>query len=523
MMDWIAQRLANTQRRALGNVQLLEPWALQPQLGLDELGNPVPYVDLSGTDVVAQEINRLLAPVPAVAAALGWGAQQMAQQQTQAQAQGQPAPTAPQPPTVPAFTPPPQLQGLPLPPPPQLPQPPKPLTETLTPYPQLPPFEAPRREWQDVVAQVLAGIINPDILPFATQAFEKAYQERVAEARDRYERAAANALQAWQARRQAELADAQAQQQHQQQLAQLQNQYQQNVYQTQAQNIQAQNEQALRNWQAQQAYNQWAYEQQWRAYDKEEQRRMQEEQKRADRELRQELQRNQMGLSMYNSLMSYAQKPTLTASERQTALAAIPALKSVLPTEFHSYLDALGQTIKAKPSVPELKRSDDLEIAREKLQQGWAKIKQGEQQLALARQRMSQGSNKDAWTALKEVRLQAEQARDNIRQINESLGRTIDNLYTGRREPAIQGPERENLIRQRAQLEQRLQRLEQQQEMLERELLFGQPAPQPQPKPQPQPQPNQQPKQQPKQQQKPPAQSVPKQGTLPSGRKFVVE
>jgi len=523
MMDWIAQRMANTQRRAIGNVQLLQPWAMQPQLGLDALGQPLPYIDISKDDAVAQELNRLLAPVPAVAAALGWGAQQLAQQQQAAQAQGQPAPAAPQPPTIPPFAPPPQLKDLPLPPAPQLPEPPKSLVETLTPYPQLPPFEAPKRDWQDVAAQVLAGIINPDILPFATQAFEQAYQQRVAEARDRYERAAANALNAWQARRQAELADAQAQQQYQQQLAQMQNQYLQSQYQTQLANIQAQNEQALRNWQAQQQYGQWAYEQQWRAYDKEEQRRMQEEQKRADRELRQELQRNQMGLSMYNSLMSYAQKPTLTASERQTALAAIPALKSVLPTEFHSYLDALGQTIKAKPSVPEKKLDIDLMKAQAAIQQGWQRIRQGEERLALARQRMSQGSNKDAWTALKEVRLQAEQARDNIRQIDQALGRTIDNLYTGRREPAIQGPERENLIRQRAQLEQRLQRLEQQQEMLERELLFGQPAPQPQPKPQPQPQPNQQPKQQPKQQQKPPAQQVPKQGTLPSGRKFVVE
>jgi len=496
MMDWISQRMANTQRRAIGNVQLLEPWALQPQLGLDVFGNPLPHVDLSKDDVVAQELNRLLAPVPAVAAALGWGAQQMAQQQTQAQAQGQPAPPQQvQPPSIPAFTPPPQLKDLPLPPAPQLPEPPKSLVETLTPYPQLPPFEAPRREWQDVAAQVLAGIINPDILPFATQAFEKAYQERVAEARDRYERAAANALQAWQARRQAELADAQAQQQYQQQLAQIQNQYQQAQYQAQLANIQAQNEQALRDWQAQQAYNQWAYEQQWRAFDREEQRRLQEAQKQADRELRQELQRNQMGLSMYNSLMSYAQKPALTAAERQTALAAIPALKSVLPKEFHSYLDAIGQTIKAKPSVPELKLDVDRKKVEAAIQQGWAKIKQGEQRLALARQKAQQGNNKDAWTALKEVRLQAEQARDNIRQINESLGRTIDNIYTGRREPAIQGQERENLIRQRSQLEQRLQKLEQQQEMLERELLFGQPAPQPQPQAQPKQQ-QQQPKQQ---------------------------
>jgi len=502
MMDWIAQRLANTQRRALGNVQLLEPWALQPQIGLDALGQPLPYIDPTKDDVVAQEINRLLAPVPAVAAALGWGAQQMAQQQTQAQAQGQPAPTAPQPPTVPAFTPPPQLQGLPLPPAPQLPPPPQPLAETLTPYPQLPEFQKPERAWQDVVAQVVAGLINPDILPYATQAFEQAYQQRVAEARDRYERAAANALNAWHAKRQLELADAQAQREYQQQLAQIQNQYQQAVYGTQAQNIQQQNEQALRNWQARQQYGQWAYEQQWRAFDREEQRRLQEAQKQADRELRQELQRNQMGLGMYNSLMQYATKPALTAAERQTALAAIPALKAVLPPEFHSYLDTIGRTIQAKPSVPE----QNLDILRQKaqaaIQQGWARIRQGEERLALARQKAQQGNNKDAWTAMKEIRLQGEQARDNIRQIDEALGRTIDNIYTGRREPAIQGQERENLIRQRSQLEQRLQKLEQQQEMLERELLFGTPTPQPQP--QPKPQPNQQPKQQqqqPKQQQ----------------------
>jgi hypothetical protein len=203
---------------------------------------------------------------------------------------------------------------------------------------------------------------------------------------------------------------------------------------------------------------------------------------------------------MYNSLMAYAQKPALTAAERQTALAAIPALKSILPPEFHPYLDSIAQTIQAKPSVPE----QNLDIMRQKaeaaIKQGWEKIRQGEQRLALARQKAQQGNNKDAWTALKEVRLQAEQARDNIRQINESLGRTIDNIYTGRREPAIQGPERENLIRQRSQLEQRLQKLEQQQEILERQLLFGTPTPQPQPQPKPQAQPKQQ-QQQPKQQQ----------------------
>jgi hypothetical protein len=508
MLDWISQRMANTQRRAIGNVQLLEPWAMQPQLGLDVFGQPLPYIDLTKDDAVAQELNRILAPVPAVAAALGWGAQQQAAQQQAAQAQGQPsapptAPPAPQPPTIPPFSPPPQLQGLPLPPAPQLPPPPQPLAETLTPYPQLPPFEAPRREWQDVVAQVVAGLINPDILPFATQAFEKAYQERVAEARDRYERAAANALNAWQAKRQLELADAQAQREYQQQLAQLQNAYQQAVYGTQAQNIQAQNEQTLRNWQAQQQYGQWAYEQQWRAFDRDEQRRLQEEQKRADRELRQELQKNQMGMGMYNSLMQYATKPALTAAERQTALAAIPALKSVLPKEFHSYLDAVGRTIQAKPSVPE----QNLDILRQKaanaIQQGWEKIRQGEQRLALARQRVAQGNNKEAWNAMKELRLQAEQARDNIRQIDESLGRTIDNLYSGRREPAIQGQERENLIRQRTQLEQRLQKLEQQQDLLEQQLLFGTPTPQPKPQPQPKTQPQAQPKPQPRPQTQP--------------------
>jgi len=501
MMDWVSQRMANSQRRAIGNVQLLEPWAQQPQLGLDALGQPLPYIDLSKQDVVAEELNRLLAPVPAVAAALGWGAQQLAQQQQAAQAQGQPAPTAPQPPTVPAFTPPPQLKDLPLPPAPQLPEPPKSLVETLTPYPQLPPFEAPRREWQDVAAQVIAGLINPDILQYAAPAFEKAYQERVAEARDRYERAAANALQAWQARRQAELADAQAQQHYQQQLAQMQNQYQQAVYGTQAQNIQAQNEQALRNWQAQQAYNQWAYEQQWRAYDKEEQRRMQEEQKRADRELRQELQKNQMGMGMYNSLMSYATKPALTAAERQTALAAIPALKAVLPPEFHPYLDSIAQTIKTKPSVPE----QNLDILRQKaqaaIQQGWARIRQGEERLALARQRLAQRDYPGAMEALKYVGQRILQIRDDIRQIDMALGKTVDDIYSGQRVPAISGPERERLYQQRAQLEQELQGLQARYDEMSRSVLFGTPTPQPQPQPKPQAQPKQptnQPQQQPK-------------------------
>ena len=94
--------LQELQQQAVSNLQLTQPWALQPQLGLDALGQPLPYIDLSKQDVVAEELNRLLAPVPAVAAALGWGAQQLAQQQQAAQAQGQPTaqpttPTAPQP------------------------------------------------------------------------------------------------------------------------------------------------------------------------------------------------------------------------------------------------------------------------------------------------------------------------------------------------------------------------------------------------------------------------------------------
>ena len=473
MMDWVSQRMANTQRRAVGNVQLLQPWAMQPQLGLDVFGQPVPYIDLTKDDVVAQELNRLLAPVPAVAAALGWGAQQMAQQQAQAQAQGQPAPTAPQPPTIPPFTPPPQLKDLPLPPAPQLPEPPKSLVETLTPYPQLPPFEAPKRDWQDVAAQVIAGLVNPDILPFATQAFEQAYQQRVAEARDRYERAAANALNAWQARRQAELADAQAQREYQQQLAQLQNAYQQAVYGTQARNIEAANEQALRNWQAQQQYGQWAYEQQWRAYDKEEQRRLAEEQKKADRELRQELQRNQMGLGMYNSLMQYATKPALTAAERQTALAAIPALKAVLPKEFHEYLDSVGQTIKAKPSVPEQNLDIERQKAEAAIKQGWEKIRLAQQRLALAGQRLAQGNGKEAWNALKMASSQVEQLRDNIRQIDVALGRFVPDPISLTPRPAIMGPERDRLMAQRDAMEKELKKVEEKRNALESRLLAG--------------------------------------------------
>jgi hypothetical protein len=476
MADWMTQRMANSQRRANGNVQLLEPWALQPQLGLDVFGQPLPYIDLTKDDAVAQELNRLLAPVPAVAAALGWGAQQQAAQQQAAQAQGQPAPTAPpapRPPTIPAFTPPPQLQGLPLPPPPKLPEPPKSLADTLTPYPTIPEFQPPKREWTDVAAQVIAGLINPDILQYAVPAFEKAYQERVAEARDRYERAAANALNAWQARRQAELADAQAQQQYQQQLAQLQNQYQQAVYGTQARNIEADNEQALRNWQAQQQYGQWSYEQQWRAFDREEQRRLMEAQKQADRELRQELQRNQMGLSMYNSLMQYAQKPALTAAERQTALAAIPALKSVLPPEFHPYLDALGTTIQAKPSVPEQNLDILRQKAAESIKQGWERIRQANQRLTLAGQRLAQGNGKDAWNALKMASSQVEQLRDNIRQIDVALGRQVIDPISLSTRPAIMGTERDRLMAQRDAMDKELKKAEQKRDALESRLLAG--------------------------------------------------
>ena len=488
--------LQELQQQAASNLYLTQPWAMQPQLGLDALGQPLPYIDLSKQDVVAQELNRLLAPVPAVAATLGLTAQ----------------------PTVPAFSPPPQLKDLPLPPAPKLPEPPKSLAETLTPYPQLPEFQKPERAWQDVASQVIAGLVNPDILPYATQAFEQAYQQRVAEARDRYERAAANALNAWQAKRQLELADAQAQREYQQQLAQLQNQYQQNVYQTQAQNIQQENEQALRKWQAEQAYNQWAYEQKRRAYEKAEEGRRQEEQNRLNREIRLELQKNEIAKGMYDSVMAIYQKPLLTAAERQTALAAIPALKAVLPPEFHEFLDQVGATIQAKPSVPELNLDIERKKAEDAIRQGWAKIKQGDQQLALAQKRLAQGNNKDAWNALRAANTEIEQLRDNIRQISEALGRTVPNQLTMKNEPAIKGQERERLELQRFQMEQRLQSLEQRRDLLEQQLIFGQPAPQqpkPQPKPQPQAQPKPQPNQQPKQQ--------PKQGTLPSGRKFVIE
>ena len=194
-----------------------------------------------------------------------------------------------------------------------------------------------------------------------------------------------------------------------------------------------------------------------------------------------------MGLNMYNSLMAYAQRPALTASERQTAIASIPALKSVLPSEFHGYLDAIGRTIQAKPSVPEQRLDIDRQRAAAAIQQGWARVRQGEARLALAREKAAQGQSKEAWNALKELRLQAEQARDNIRSIDVALGRTIDNIYSGQREYAIQGPERENLIRQRAEMQQRLAELEQAQRQLEQQMLFKQ-------------QPNQQPKQQAKQQ-----------------------
>jgi len=471
--------LQELQQQAVSNLQLTQPWAMQPQLGLDALGQPLPYIDLSKQDVVAQELNRLLAPVPAVAATLGLTAQ----------------------PTVPAFSPPPQLKDLPLPPAPKLPEPPKSLAETLTPYPTIPEFQPPKREWQDVVAQVVAGLINRDILPYATQAFEQAYQQRVAEARDRYERAAANALNAWQAKRQLELADAQAQREYQQQLAQLQNQYQQNVYQTQAQNIQQENEQALRKWQAEQAYNQWAYEQKRRAYEKAEEGRRQEEQNRLNREIRLELQKNEIAKGMYDSVMAIYQKPLLTAAERQTALAAIPALKAVLPPEFHEFLDQVGATIEAKPSVPELNLDIERQKAEAAIRQGWEKIQQGRDKLALAQKRLEKQDYPGAMQVLKLFSQQISQIRNEIRQIDTALGKQVNDFY-GRRVYAIQGPERDRLYQQRNQLDQELQGLQSQYDEMVRSVLFGQPprAPQPQPKPQPQAQPKQ-PTKQPQQQQ----------------------
>ena len=193
---------------------------------------------------------------------------------------------------------------------------------------------------------------------------------------------------------------------------------------------------------------------------------MQEEQRKADRDLRQELQKNQMGMGMYNSLMSYATKPALTAAERQTALAAIPALKAVLPKEFHHYLDTVGQTIKAKPSVPE----QNLDAA---IKQGWEKIRLAQQRLALAGQRLAQGNGKDAWNALKMASSQVEQLRDNIRQIDVALGRFVPDPISLTPRPAIMGPERDRLMAQRDAMEKELKKVEEKRNALESRLLAG--------------------------------------------------
>jgi len=220
--------------------------------------------------------------------------------------------------------------------------------------------------------------------------------------------------------------------------------------------------------------------------------------------------------------MKIYQKPALTAAERQTALEVIPTLKSILPEEFHDYLDQVATTIKAKPSVPE----QNLEIERQKaeaaIKQGWEKIQQGRDNLALAQKRLEKRDYPGAMQVLKLFSQQISQIRNEIRQIDTVLGKQVNDFY-GRRVYAIQGPERDRLYQQRNQLDQELQGLQARYDEMVRSVLFGQPrAPQPQPKPQPQAQPKQQ-QQQPKQQQKPPAQQVPKQGTLPSGRKFVIE
>jgi uncharacterized phage infection (PIP) family protein YhgE len=175
-------------------------------------------------------------------------------------------------------------------------------------------------------------------------------------------------------------------------------------------------------------------------------------------------------------------------------------LKSILPEEFHDYLDQVATTIKAKPSVPEQNLDIERQKAEAAIKQGWEKIRQGDQKLALARQKAQQGNNKDAWNALRAANTEIEQLRDNIRQISEALGRTVINQFTMKSEPAIKGQERERLELQRFEMSQRLQRLEQRRDLLEQQLIFGQPAPQ-QPKPQPQAQPKPQQQQQPQQQQ----------------------
>jgi len=168
-----------------------------------------------------------------------------------------------------------------------------------------------------------------------------------------------------------------------------------------------------------------------------------------------------------------------------------------------------------------------LDIERKKaeaaIRQGWAKIKQGDQQLALAQKRLAQGNNKDAWTALRAANTEIEQLRDNIRQLTEALGRTVTDQLTLKKVPAIQGPERERLEIQRIEMTQRLQKLEQRRDLLEQQLLFGQPAPQ-QPKPQPKPQPQAQLKpQQPNQPTKQPQQQPKPQGVTSGGVKWRVK
>ncbi|GIV18726.1 MAG: hypothetical protein KatS3mg023_0477 [Armatimonadota bacterium] len=409
---------------------------------------------------------------------------------------------------MPAYTPPPAPQPIPAPPAFTPPPPPK-----LFGLPPLPSVPEPGKQWSwsDFIPALVAAATNQDALPAIASGIEQALQTREQRAMNRYERAMQNALREWQAKAQAEQMNTQLQNAYQQQAYESQLQHQQNVYQTQAANIQQQNQYAQQRWASEQEYKQWEWGQKLGILGRLADREMQAEERELQRQLQAEMKNNQFALNAFNTILGYASKPQLTATERQSALQLADVLAQQFPT-WAALFEGMKASIKVKPSVPE----QNLDIQRQKAQaailqanerikQGWARVRQGEARLRMAQDKASAGNAKEALQQLKAMNSDIGKLEDDIKSLRGQLY-AKDNVTLNF---VINDPaERERITRDMNRMIAERDRLITARDALSRQILFSQTPAQPKPAPQPK-----------QQRPKPQAPTV---GTTPSGTRWRV-
>lgn len=393
---------------------------------------------------------------------------------------------------MPGFTPPPQPQ--PVPPPPRFTPPPQP---KLYEMPEMPVIPEPGRQWSwsDFLPALFAAVSNQDALPYVAQGIEQALQSREQRALNRYERAMQNALREWQAKMQVQQMNTQLLNQHQQQVYEAQQQAQQAAYQAQLANIQQQNQYAQQRRASEQEYKQWEWGQKLGILGRLADREMQAEERELQRQLQAEMKNNQFALNAFNTILGYASKPQLTATERQSALQLADVLAQQFPT-WAALFEGMKASIKVKPSVPE----QNLDIQRQKAQaailqanerikQGWARVRQGEARLRMAQDKASAGNAKEALQQLKAMNSDIGKLEDDIKSLRGQLY-AKDNVTLNY---VINDPaERERITRDMNRMIAERDRLITARDALSRQILFSQTPAQPKPAPQPKQPPKQQ-------------------------------